>query len=208
YHAVYNDRAKGSNGVDNTHLNHWGGDQIAYMTAQELDKAGVLKLKNAPDSTPLTRGEFTMGLVRALQLKAELSEYSNFADVKMDAEYAMSVAEAKALGIVVGDENAVFNGERPVTYQEVALMLERGLRASGAEMPAVQGTDMESRVASAASNLGSIGIDIDTSKNITASDCYKAFIDAYNEVTEIQNLQAEKEQSIDEIEKTENVVLN
>lgn len=209
YHAVYNDRAKGSNGVDNTHLNHWGGERIAYLTAEELSKAGLFNLKKAEaENSPLTRGEFTMGLVRALQADAGLEEYSNFADVKMDAEYAMAVAEAKALGIVVGDENAVFNGERPVTYKEVALMLERGLRASGAEMPEIAGEDMAARVDLAVANLGSLGIDMDVNKEITAADCYKALIDAYNEVTELHSLQAEKEQSLDEIEKTENVVLN
>ncbi len=207
YHAVYNDRAKGSNGIDNTHLNHWGGKQIAFMTAEALNKAGVFELKEqSAEDEQLTRGEFTMALMRALQLDADTEGSANFADVRADAEYAEAVAEAKALNIVVGDENAVFNGDRAITSQEMALMLERGLAASGAEIPEIYGEDMNARVMLAISDLHNMGIEINSEN--TGAACYKALIDAYNAVTDIKSLEAEKEQSVDEIEKTENVVLD
>ena len=207
YHAIYNNREKGKDGIDNTHLNHWGGEKIAYITAKELADKGVFTLAGDFDETPVTRGEFTKSLVRVLQLTDENAK-ENFADVSADVDYADSVAVAKAFGIVFGDENSVFNGERTVSSQEMILMLERGLRACGAVMPENTGSDMQEHVASAISNLNSIGVSETVKENLTSADCYAVLTDAFNEVTEIQSLQAEKEQSLDEIEATENVVLN
>ena len=207
YHAIYNDRAKGKDGVDNTHLNHWGGEQIAYMTAQKLGEAGVLKTKGSIDESALTRGEFTQALVRAMQLEAK-DNMSNFADVSSDKEYSQAVAIAKAYGIVVGDENAVFNGDRKITVQELAVMVEKALSANGAEIPEAIGETFKDRAASAAEELKKLGVEVDLDSALTKKDCYKVFTDAYNEVTELKALQAENEQSLDEIEKTETVVLD
>ena len=207
YHAIYNDRTKGKDGIDNTHLNHWGGERIAYLTASELAKAGVFELAGQYDDAPVTRGQFTESLVRVLQLE-DANAKENFADVSADAEYADAVAVAKAFGIVIGDEKAVFDGERKVTSAEMLLMLERGLKACGAEMPENVGTSMDEHVQSAVNNLKSIGLDEKVIANLTEADCYAILTDAFNKVTEIQSLQAESEQSLDEIEATENVVLD
>ena len=207
YHAIYNDREKGKNGIDNTHLNHWGGEKIAYLTASELAKAGVFELSGQYDDSALTRGEFTQALVRVLQLE-NADAKDNFSDINTDAEYAESVAVAKAFGIVLGDEKAVFNGERTVTSAEMLLMLERGLKACGAEMPENVGTTMDEHVKNAVSNLKSLGLDEKEKVNLTSQDCYAILTDAFNEVTELKSLQAEKEQSLDEIEATENVVID
>ena len=207
YHAIYNNREKGKNGIDNTHLNHWGGERIAYITAQNLAKAGVFTLAGEFDDRPVTRGSFTQSLVRVLQLTNENAK-ENFSDVDKSAPYADAVAVAKAYGIVLGDDKAVFDGERTVTSAEMLLMLERGLRACGAEMPENTGATMDEHVQSAVNNLKSIGMDESVKVNLSSKDCYAILTDAFNEVTELQSLQAEKEQSLDEIEATENVVLD
>ena len=87
-------------------------------------------------------------------------------------------------------------------------MLERGLRACGAQMPENVGATMDEHVKSAVANLASIGLDEGVKSVLTQEDCYAVLTDAFNEVTEIQSLEAAKEQSLDEIEATENVVLN
>lgn len=206
YHAIYNDRAKGKDGIDNTHLNHWGGEKIAYLTASELAKAGVFELAGQYDDTPVTRGEFAQALVRVLQLE-NADAKDNFADVDENAEYAEAVAVAKAFGIVVGDDKAAFDGERTVTSPEMLLMLERGLRACGADMGENVGTTMDEHVQSAVDNLKAIGLDEKVVVNLTSKDCYALLTDAFNEVTRLKSLQAQQEQSLDEIEATENVVL-
>ena len=207
YHAVYNDRAKGKDGIDNTHLNHWGGEQIAYITAQKLGEAGVLKTKGSIDDTALTRGEFTKGLVRAMQLEAK-DNMSNFADVNKDKDYYEAVAIAKAYGIVVGDENAVFNGDRKITAAELATMVERALSANGAEIPETRGETFAARAAASAQNIKNMGVEVDVNSALTKQDCYEAYTDSYNAVTKLKALQADTEQSLDEIEKTETVIVN
>ena len=93
-------------------------------------------------------------------------------------------------------------------YSELAVMVEKALSANGAEIPEAIGETFKDRAVSAAEELKKLGVEVDLDSALTKKDCYKVFTDAYNEVTELKALQAENEQSLDEIEKTETVVLD
>lgn len=74
----------------------------------------------------ISRGDFAMFLVRALDLTADTSD--NFSDVNPEAEYADEVAIGKKLGILqdIGDGN--FNPEGEITRREMMDITARGIR--------------------------------------------------------------------------------
>lgn len=129
FHAIFKDSEKG---FDNTHLNRFGAEYIASVTADEIAQeypdglgAYVDEESISNVSADVSRGEFTAKLVRLLGI--ELQSNSNFADVKADNENYTAIATAKAAGIVKGNEKGEFMPNGPLTIQDMAVITARAL---------------------------------------------------------------------------------
>ncbi|GMX62598.1 hypothetical protein Elgi_24030 [Paenibacillus elgii] len=100
---------------------HW-----AYSTIQELSARhivnGVTNSSFAP-AQDVSRAEFASLLVRTLHLKS--SETAPFGDVAGNAWYAKEVSAAYKAGIITGDSRQMFDPNRSITREEMAIMLVR-----------------------------------------------------------------------------------
>ncbi|MCP1311886.1 cadherin-like beta sandwich domain-containing protein [Paenibacillus tyrfis] len=100
---------------------HW-----AYSTIQELSARhivnGVTNSSFAP-AQDVSRAEFASLLVRILHLKS--SETASFGDVAGNAWYAKEVSAAYKAGIITGDSRQMFEPNRSITREEMAIMLVR-----------------------------------------------------------------------------------
>lgn len=77
----------------------------------------------------VTRADFTVLLMRALGLKGTDGEA--FDDVASDAYYTGSIAAARSLGVVQGDEGNQFHPQASITREDMMVLTDRALRASG-----------------------------------------------------------------------------
>lgn len=137
YHAIYKDVKKGDAGHDNTHLNHFGADKVAYAVAKELGNINgigdLVTFKNGTSNT-VTRAEFTYEMVRLIgQTYAERAENS-FPDVDVLDIDTTAISTAKNLGIVTGDDKGNFNPNKAINFQEMCTITARALSVAGAEL--------------------------------------------------------------------------
>ncbi|MGM0941822.1 MAG: SH3 domain-containing protein [Bacillota bacterium] len=79
---------------------------------------------------PITRAEFTVFLVRALNLSTD-STGTNFSDVKKDDWYYTAIVTATNNKIIGGYPNHVFKPKKHISRQEVAAMMKRALDLKG-----------------------------------------------------------------------------
>ncbi|MCI3927654.1 bacterial Ig-like domain-containing protein [Paenibacillus sp. TRM 82003] len=79
----------------------------------------------------VTRADFALLLVRALDLAADVEAGSAFSDVPHDAYYADAVAVAHALGLVNGRTDGSFDPGASISRQEMFVIAARALRAAG-----------------------------------------------------------------------------
>ena len=100
---------------------HWAQDAILSVEEKGWMK-GVTSTRFAPDNS-LTRAEAAIILVRALGLEGQESSYKFRDTVKYWAEKEIGIAAQN--GIVKGTGNGLFSPEKPVTRQEMAVMLDR-----------------------------------------------------------------------------------
>lgn len=100
---------------------HWAYRMLKEMAAHHLVE-GVSADEFEP-SRPVTRAEFTALLVRALGLEAE--QKSGFKDVKSSDWFAKDIAAAFEAGLVNGFDDATFAPDRPITREEMAVLLVR-----------------------------------------------------------------------------------
>ncbi|KRE69759.1 discoidin domain-containing protein [Paenibacillus sp. Soil750] len=75
---------------------------------------------------PVTRYEFLQILMNALDL-SESQAVSKFTDVKVGSWYYEALSSAEQLGIVTGNGDGTFGGERVITREEMAVMTYRAL---------------------------------------------------------------------------------
>ncbi|MDR1160370.1 MAG: S-layer homology domain-containing protein [Syntrophomonadaceae bacterium] len=108
----------------------WAVNEIDY-----LYEAGVVK-GTAPSiyspAANITRGDFMLMLVRAFDLKAEIS--GNFPDVPQGSYYYDAIAIAKTLEIAKGD-GIIFYPQSFITRQDMMALIDRTLRAIGKSLP-------------------------------------------------------------------------
>ncbi len=81
-------------------------------------------------SDNISRGEFITLMMRAMALGHE-SQAPVFKDVDPEDYYYESIAAAHEAGIVTGTGDGSFNPDAPITRQEIATMLARGLEYKG-----------------------------------------------------------------------------
>lgn len=106
---------------DDIPAGHWAANAIKRMAAKHIAK-GVSDTSFAPERS-VTRAEFTALIVRALGL--ELKDTNHFTDVVAGSWYASAVAAASEAGIVNGMSATLFEPERTITREEMAVMLLR-----------------------------------------------------------------------------------
>lgn len=215
FHAVYNSREKGADGLDNTHLNSVGAMLVASYVAKELESGTYslspyvdLSATAVTEATAVTRGKFIQDLIRTIQV--ENVGNKNFADVNNDYAYAQATATAMELDIARGDENSMFNGERQLTYGEAFLFVQRALKTTGVEIDEPQGNvpyvEQVTAAYNALVNVGVVQKDTlieDINAPIECTDAVYLCVKTYEEITEALELKAENAQSIDDIEKVE-----
>ncbi len=105
----------------------WAADAI-----RTLEEKGIVEGLTPTSYRPgfkITRGDFAMNLVRALNLTAEAQD--NFADVDPDARYAKEIAIGKALGIFKGQGGNAFNPDAEISRQDMMVICARGMRLAG-----------------------------------------------------------------------------
>ncbi|GAB6274749.1 MAG: hypothetical protein STSR0004_16140 [Peptococcaceae bacterium] len=108
--------------------NHWAKEMIEFMTTKGI-------LKGYPDGTcrpdkMVNRAEFTAVLTRTLGLKEIAGATTIFHDVKPNDWHYHTVVTACYYGLVKGyvvENRQIFNPHKPVTREEIAVVLERVL---------------------------------------------------------------------------------
>lgn len=104
----------------------WATKQIEVLASK-----GVINGRTETTFDPganVTRAEFTVLLVKALGLNARTAD--TFTDVSTSDYYFNDIAVAKALGIVNGRDNGMFDPHKPVSRQEMITMAARALKTA------------------------------------------------------------------------------
>jgi endo-1,4-beta-xylanase len=111
-------------------------DTKGYSWAEEaihaLAQYGIVKGTSETTFTPersVTRAEFVTLLVRTLGLQADFSD--NFRDVAQNAYYYEAVGILKQLGIANGIGGEQFQPNGQISRQDLMVLIERALQASG-----------------------------------------------------------------------------
>ncbi|RAP74333.1 S-layer homology domain-containing protein [Paenibacillus montanisoli] len=116
---------------------HWAKPDIDWMSERLLVN-GVTPFEFRPENE-VTRAEFTAMLTRAIGMKPNHAPSDSvFADVEPGAWYEKDVRTAVALGLVSGVDAKHFAPQRPITREEMALLLSRAYRLlnpEGTEAP-------------------------------------------------------------------------
>ncbi|MEG6523091.1 S8 family serine peptidase [Desulfotomaculum sp. 1211_IL3151] len=111
---VFNDIAK-----------HWARNDIEIMAARHVVR-GLTPDTFGPNET-VTRGQFTVMLVRALGL-TESAGGVKFKDIPLNYWCADAVGAAVQMGLVAGYSNELFGPNDPITREQMAAMLVRAMR--------------------------------------------------------------------------------
>jgi len=104
----------------------------AQKAIETLATKGIIQGTSATTFSPankVTRADFILMLVRALQFKAQVKE--PFADVSEADYYYEAVGIAKQLGIVKGVSGGKFHPKAEITRQDMMVMAARALQAAG-----------------------------------------------------------------------------
>ncbi|SEU01955.1 S-layer homology domain-containing protein [Paenibacillus sp. NFR01] len=112
----------------------WYNDAVGYLAARSI-ATGTDGTHFAPNA-PVTRGQFTVLLLKALGIAPEAAGADNFADAGT-GYYSGYLAAAKKLGIATGSGSNQFLPEQSLTREELFTLLYRALNALG-QLPAQQ----------------------------------------------------------------------
>ena len=99
---------------------------------ENLAGRGIVKGKSGNKFMPgdtITRAEFVAMMVRAFKL--ETTPVGSFADVKVGSWYYKEVMTAEYFGIISSDDNNRFYPDKPITRQEIALIIFKTLEVVG-----------------------------------------------------------------------------
>ncbi|BCS80169.1 S-layer homology domain-containing protein [Anaerocellum diazotrophicum] len=105
----------------------WAKEPVEVLASKGIVK-GVNEKNFAPQKQ-ITRADFLLLLVRALELNAQVKD--NFNDVLPSDYYYEAAGVAKALGIVNGVGNGKFNPKGFITRQDMIVMADRALKIAG-----------------------------------------------------------------------------
>lgn len=102
----------------------WAKEPVEVLASKGIVK-GIDEKNFAPQKL-ITRADFLLLLVRALELNAQVKD--NFKDVSPNDYYYKAVGVAKALGIVNGVGDGQFNPKGFITRQDMIVMADRALK--------------------------------------------------------------------------------
>ncbi|MDQ6421485.1 alpha/beta fold hydrolase [Paenibacillus sp. LHD-117] len=110
---------------------HWAKADVDSLAAKGI-VTGRTDSEFAPDAA-ISRAEFAALLARALGLKANMTADTDaaFADVPSGEWYSEDVVAAAEAGIVKGNGNGMFQPNKAITREEIAVLIARALKASG-----------------------------------------------------------------------------
>lgn len=117
-------------------MHHWAKDGIERMANKWLVQ-GVSQDEFRPDQ-PVTRAELAAMIARTLGMKSTSSN-SQFTDTNKQEWYNDAVNAAVEAGIVTGYEDGTFRPEQTITREEMAVMIDRALKAAGYDEQEAQG---------------------------------------------------------------------
>ncbi len=103
---------------------HWAKSDIEIMAARHLVR-GITPSTFSPEET-VTRGQFTVMLVRTLGLSEDTST-NPFTDIPTDYWCAGAVGTAVKMGLVSGYSNDTFGANDPITREQMSAMLVRAI---------------------------------------------------------------------------------
>jgi len=115
-------------GFEDVPQNAWYGKAISFIAAREISK-GTGSGNFSPDAD-LTRGEFTVMLMRAYEILPDVEIEDNFADAG-STYYTGYLAAAKRLGISNGVGDNMFAPDKKITRQEMFTLLYNALKVIG-----------------------------------------------------------------------------
>lgn len=218
FHSIYKDVKKGDKGHDNTHLNHYGAEVVARLISTELKKIDGIKEYidlGEEGNSNISRYEFVLDVVRTIGGEYASSETENiysFSDVSGD--YSKAISSAKEMGLVLGDNNGMFNGNDNITFEEMYTIIARALKFKGVELDSntekffaeYNKDEFKNYSTEYMAQLVNLWGDIipknlNPKENVKFSEAYMMYSLIYDEVNEADENQAP--QSIDEIEKVE-----
>jgi hypothetical protein len=110
-----------------TDLDHLPDKQDIELLTSKRVIQGVTATRFEPEAL-LTRASFISLLVRALGLKEATDPESAFTDISKEAWYAGAVGAAIKAGIAKGNTDATFGALKPITREQMAVMLSNALR--------------------------------------------------------------------------------
>jgi len=116
---------------------HWAYAAVSELAAKHIVN-GVNDRLFGKDS-PLTRGEITSLIVRALGLQKPDAKQP-FSDVSEKSWYSADIASAWEAGIITGRSNSTFLPMAPVTRSEAAAILIRAMKYQSITIPDVTGS--------------------------------------------------------------------
>lgn len=116
-----------------------GGSFIwAKEAIEDLAGRGIIKGKSstifAPGDT-ITRAEFTCLMLRAFELNTEVNWVTAIDDVKSDKWFFEELMVARKLGIIKPDSKNRFYPERPITREEMCVIIVKTLDAADKPLP-------------------------------------------------------------------------
>lgn len=112
---------------------HWAKESIDYVLGRGLIGATSLK-KFSPDSS-ITRGALVLALGRMVEIDPNKYTTSSFIDVKAGTTISPYIEWTCEEGIIKGISNDKFAPNRPVTREEVALILQSYANVTGYKLP-------------------------------------------------------------------------
>lgn len=116
--------------------NHWAKDSIDYVVERGLFN-GTSETAFAPNA-PMTRGMLATALGRLAGMDGTAYTTSSFTDVKADSLFRPSIEWAYSKGIVKGIGNQQFAPDRPVTRQEIAVIIANYAKATDFTLPVIR----------------------------------------------------------------------
>lgn len=104
--------------------NHiWAEEAVEFLNEEGVvNSTGV---RTFSPGTNITRADFAMFLIRALNIGAESTAV--FADVDPNAYYAKEIAAGRAAGILKGVGDDAYNPDAEITRQDMMVIVKRGL---------------------------------------------------------------------------------
>ena len=114
-----------------------GSYEWAKESIYKLVEMGIVKGTSETTYSPakdITRADYAVLLARAFQVEGTENS-SGFDDVPAGAYYAKELAAAKAAGIITGVGNNCFAPGRPITREDMMVMLYRAMNRSGYQLP-------------------------------------------------------------------------